>query len=143
MGLKYAHAFDLLNDVVFAVRATSWEAADWRVYEASKSFSDFFPADAGDGPFLDCVDDAQQLAELLACARHEAQPIRNLSVFRPNTSSDSRTLRCRAVDLSKIEGFTSILVVCHDLTDFKFRIEAEKDRQVGTGSYLGVVAVGG
>ena len=27
---KYAHAFDLLNDVVFAVRATSWEAADWR-----------------------------------------------------------------------------------------------------------------
>ena len=29
MGLKLTHAFDRLNDVVFSVRATSWEAEDW------------------------------------------------------------------------------------------------------------------
>jgi len=130
MGLKYAHAFDLLNDVVFSVRATSWETNDWHVYECSKSFADYFPTGL-EKPFLETVDDATGLAELLNAARESTQPIRDLSVFRPEHSSDTRTLRCRAVDLSSIEGFTSVLVVCHDLTDFKFRIEAEKDRQVG------------
>mmetsp|Transcript_27988 Transcript_27988/g.92056 ORF Transcript_27988/g.92056 Transcript_27988/m.92056 type:complete len:743 (+) Transcript_27988:60-2288(+) len=126
---KYAHAFDLLNDVVFAVRATSWEAADWRVYESSKSFGEYFQL-GGEKRFLDTVDDGAVLRELLAAARHEMQPIRDLAVFKPTHSSNERTLRCRAVDLSGVEGFTSVLVVCHDLTDFKFRIEAEKDRQV-------------
>ena len=131
MGLKYAHAFDLLNDVVFAVRATSREAADWRVYESSKSFAEFFPTDVD---FLGSVDDSAKLAGLLANARGDTQPIVDISVFRPSKSSDPRTLRCRAVDLSKIEGFTSVLVVCHDLSDFKFCIEAEKDRQVRVAS---------
>ena len=81
-------------------------------------------------PLLHLMNEDTQLAELLAAARDDARPIRDLTVFRPTTSSNERILRCRAVDLSKIEGFPSVLVVCHDLTDFKFRIEAEKDRQV-------------
>lgn len=136
MGRKYAHAFDLVNDVVFSLRATSWEAKDWQVYESSKSFADYFPTDPSK-PFLDIVDNSAVVEELVNAARGNAQPIRDLSVFRPHHSSDARTLRCRAVDLSHIEGFTSVLVVCHDLTDFKFRIEAEKDRQVcATGHIL-------
>jgi hypothetical protein len=34
------------------------------------------------------------------------------------------------VDISTADGKPCVLVVCHDLTDFKFRVEVEKDRQV-------------
>ncbi|EOD19519.1 hypothetical protein EMIHUDRAFT_451139 [Emiliania huxleyi CCMP1516] len=87
-----------------------------RVYESSKSFGEYFQL-GGEKRFLDTVDDGAVLRELLAAARHEMQPIRDLAVFKPTHSSNERTLRCRAVDLSGVEGFTSVLV-------------AEKDRQV-------------
>ncbi|EOD21212.1 hypothetical protein EMIHUDRAFT_241463, partial [Emiliania huxleyi CCMP1516] len=80
-----------------------------RVYESSKSFGEYFQL-GGEKRFLDTVDDGAVLRELLAAARHEMQPIRDLAVFKPTHSSNERTLRCRAVDLSGVEGFTSVLV---------------------------------
>ena len=123
------------------MRATSWEAEDWTVYEASKSFQEYFCTEVG--PFLESVDSPTIFAELLASVRtrlHGATgscSSRDLAVSRPGASSEVRTLRCRAIDISDLEiegGITSpcVLIVCHDLTDFKFRIETEKDRQVAT-----------
>ena len=125
---KFAYTLDELGDVVFTATATSWEAADWRVAERSKSFAQLFRS--GDAPLLDLVDDSRALAALLAGARDiSAASKGELTVVRP-TDGEARTLDVRAVDISAREGRTSVLVVCHDLTDFKFRIEAEKDRQV-------------
>ena len=126
---KFAYTLDELGDVVFTATATSWEAADWRVAERSKSFAQLFRS--GNAPLLDFVDDSQALAALLAGARDTSAAAckGELTVVRP-TDGEARTLDVRAVDISAREGRTSVLVVCHDLTDFKFRIEAEKDRQV-------------
>ena len=103
MGLKLTHAFDRLNDVVFSVRATSWEAEDWRVYEASKSFGEYFCTE--DGPFLDLVDNPAMFAELLAAVHldRSSRSSRDLAVSRPGASSEVRTLRCRAIDISDLE----------------------------------------
>ena len=54
------------------MRATSWEAEDWRVYEASKSFGEYFCTD--DGPFLDSVDNPTMFAGLLAAVRTGSEP---------------------------------------------------------------------
>ena len=73
------------------VRATSWEAEDWRVYEASKSFGEYFCTD--DGPFLDSVDNPTMFAGLLAAVRTGSENLsRDLAVSRPASSSSVRTL---------------------------------------------------
>ena len=47
--------------------------------------------------------------------------------MRPD--GDARDVRVSTVHLPE-HGADTLLVVCHDLTDFKFRIEAQKDRKV-------------
>ena len=51
-----------------------------------------------------------------------------LRFTRPN--SEVRTVRLSFVWAPEVTGTSVILVVCHDLTDFKERVELEKDREL-------------
>ena len=124
---KYARALDFLTDVVFEVSASSWESEDWRVGEHSSSYNELFPTI--DAPLLDFVKEPDKMLRLLQGARDSALNQCEMSVFQEG-SSRMLTVDFQAVNISDPTGRPNVLVVCHDLTDFKFRTEVEKDREV-------------
>jgi len=124
---KYARALDNLTDVVFEVSASSWSVGDWRVGEHSASFCKLFPLH--DAPLTDFVKEPGAMLQLLLDARDMALSKREMTVVKDD-SSRMLTVEFQAVNISAPNGQPCVLIVCHDLTDFKFRIEVEKDRQV-------------
>ena len=125
---KYARALDNLTDVVFEVSASSWDSKDWRVGEHSASFLELFPAD--DASLLDVVQAPEEMLQLLQGARYEQLSKCEMGVLKEG-SSRVLTVAFQAVNISsEPDGWPCVLVVAHDLTDFRFRIEVEKDRQV-------------
>ena len=52
------------------------------------------------------------------------------AVLRFERGDGARTVHFSAVCAPELTGEGVLLVVCHDLTDFKERVELEKDRQL-------------
>ena len=69
------------------------------------------------------------MLQLLQGARDGPLAVCEMGVLREG-SSRVLTVDFQAVNISTPNGRPCVLVVCHDLTDFRFRIEVEKDRQV-------------
>jgi hypothetical protein len=101
-----------------------------RVVEANDAYALLFgaawTAEAGAWPAL-CLD-LDTLRSVLV--RAERSPHAEVHFARPD--SQVRVVRVSTVHLAEF-GADRLLVVCHDLTDFKERVELEKDRQlIGT-----------
>ena len=122
VGRKYAHALGRITDVVLTVR---WDD-EWRVHEKSASFGRLFRTDTSLLGELVKDELAEMLAEMLVEARSASRSECELCVVRPD--GVERTVRFQAVDISELEGCVSVLLVCHDLTDFKARVGLEVAR---------------
>lgn len=106
--LKYSHALDTITDVVIHAIADSWEG-EWHVQSASRSFGTLFGREVG------CTLSELAGGEELSSAVAESRG----STSRVTVRVGERTVQVQMVDLSEMEGTPSLLLVCHDLTDFK------------------------
>ena len=122
---KYAHALGRITDVVFTARATSWDADEWDVHDASASFAKLFSSSAR--LLSELAEDQAALMKLVVSSQHVPVSAAELRILRHN--GEVRTAHFQAVDISELEGRVSVLLICHDLTDFKKRIELEKHQE--------------
>ena len=104
----YSHALDHITDVVIHAIAGSWEG-EWCVKSASHSFRTLFGKEVG------CTLSELASGDELYSAVSESRG----SKSRATVLVGEKTVQVQVVDLSEMEGTPSLLLVCHDLTDFK------------------------
>ena len=129
---KQALALERVADVVFELHVDAWtheSVRECRVSNATPSFSKLFgvePTGAA-GFFPGLCSNPGALLELLLQPTTTARA--ELPFLSPNESREL-TVRVSTVHAPDLAGACTLLVVCHDLTDFKERIELEKNRSV-------------
>ena len=126
---RHALALDRIADVVMEVRVGDWAdpLGTCAVVEANDAYAALFGEAwcEREGAWPALCTDREALRAVLV--RAEQPP--HAEVRFAGARSRVRHVRVSTVHLEEF-GTDRLLVVCHDLTDFKFRIEAEKDRQV-------------
>jgi len=127
---RHALALGRISDVVMEVHIDDWSdpLGSCQVVEANEAYPDLFgvawSTDLGAWPMLS--PDGAQLRSVLVRAA-DLSPRVEVSFVRPD--SEVRIVRVSTM-YREDYGANRLLVVCHDLSDFKYRIEVEKDRKV-------------
>jgi hypothetical protein len=105
-----------------------------RLHNATASFEALFgrPCSTKEGFLFEHCLDQPKLSKML---RERQNGRAELRFARPN--SQVRTVRVSIMWAPEVTGPNVVLVVCHDLTDFKERVELEKDRELISSLQVG------
>ena len=133
---RHSTALGGIADVVLEVYMDSWSEESARACRLASAnaaaYDDLFGGapscdTAGDWPRL-CVD-ADQLVQLLVSVRKSVTQSRAVLRFMHPASDTHSTVRVSVTRMPDSERGKNLLVVCHNLTDFKKRVELEKDQE--------------
>ena len=129
---KHALALERIYDVVFELHVQQWTPAavmQGVVRRATPSFETLFGVPPTEDPGLwpSLCSDPDALAALLV-TRAKSNHCEVCFKYR----SWERTVRVSVAFAPDLTGDLTLLVVCHDLSDFKERIELEKDRELAS-----------
>eukprot|EP00966_Prymnesium_polylepis_P293736 6783533-Prymnesium_polylepis.1 len=123
---RHALALARIADVVMELQVGDWadplSACD--VVKANEAYLALFGQETSAGPWPALCMDRELLRTVLV--RVEQSPHAEVQFMRPDNST--RVVRVSTVYTP--EHNNRLLVVCHDLTDFKERIELEKDKEL-------------
>ena len=123
---RHALALSRVADVVMDLRIGDWTdpLSSCEVVVANEAYFALFGQETSAGPWPVLCMDREQLLTVLV--RVEQSPHAEVRFVRPDKST--RIVRVSTVYMPHHDD--RLFVVCHDLTDFKERIELEKDKEL-------------